>query len=98
MGTLKDISSFSVLLLICIYTYTLLGMELFANRMKFDKDGKVDLLHGESPRRNFDTFLLSFSSIFNILQGEDWNLIMIDASRAVGEASIIFFVTLVILG
>jgi hypothetical protein len=32
--TLKDVASFSVLLLLFIFILTLLGMELFANQMK----------------------------------------------------------------
>jgi hypothetical protein len=34
--TLKDVASFSVLLLLFIFILTLLGMELFANQMKLD--------------------------------------------------------------
>lgn len=34
--TLKDISTFSVLLFLFIFTYTLLGMEMFAYKAKFD--------------------------------------------------------------
>jgi len=47
---------------------------------------------------NFDTFLISFTSIFNVLHGEDFQFIMYNADRAVGGASIIFFVSLVIFG
>ena len=34
--TLKDVSVFSILLYLFIFTYTLLGMEMFANKVKFD--------------------------------------------------------------
>jgi len=34
--SLKDISNFSVLLFIFMFTYTLLGMELFAYSVKID--------------------------------------------------------------
>ena len=73
-------------------------MELFAHKMKFNEEGLYDPVNGTSPRRNFDDFLKAFASVFNILQGEDWNLIMISASLSVGGGSIVFFVSLVILG
>ena len=97
-GTLKDIRNFSVLLFICLYTYTLLGLELFSNRMRFNEDDEYDVENGTSPRRNFDSFTAAFTTIFNVLQGEDWHLIMFDAMRSVGWASTFFFHSLVILG
>ena len=36
--TLVDIATFSILLFLFIVTYTLLGLELFANRAKFSED------------------------------------------------------------
>ena len=41
--TLKDMSNFSVLLLLLMFIYTLVGMEFFAYRMKFDRNYKLDL-------------------------------------------------------
>jgi hypothetical protein len=34
----RDVSYFSILLLICMFIYTLIGMELFAYRLQFDRD------------------------------------------------------------
>ena len=45
-------------------------MELFANKIKFDSDGKVVEVGGESPRANFDDFIHAFTSIFIIIIGE----------------------------
>ncbi len=36
MHTLRDVASFSVLLLLFIFILTLLGMELFSNKVKLD--------------------------------------------------------------
>ena len=55
--TLKDVSIFSILLYLFIFTYTLVGMELFANKAKFDEQNKLDLVSGTSPLANFDNFL-----------------------------------------
>ena len=37
---MKDISNFSVLLFIFMFIYSLLGMELFAYKVKFDDENK----------------------------------------------------------
>lgn len=57
--TVKDVSTFSVLLLIFMFIFTLLGMEIFGNNIKFDKNNDIlDPNYPEtasfSPRINFD--------------------------------------------
>lgn len=37
---MKDISNFSVLLFVFMFIYSLLGMELFAYKVKFDTEDK----------------------------------------------------------
>lgn len=77
--SLKDISNFSVLLFIFMFTYTLLGMELFAYSVKVDPDtDKIVNFEdtGVYPMHNFNTFLQSFVTIFIIVIGEDWNNVM----------------------
>ena len=39
MQSLRDISSFSVLLLLLIFIYVMIGLELFANQFKLAPDG-----------------------------------------------------------
>jgi len=48
--SLKDIGNFSVLLFLFLFTYTLLGMEIFSYKALFDKEGNLDLEKGQSPR------------------------------------------------
>ena len=50
------------------------------------------------PRANFDTFLWSLVSIFQIMTGENWNTIMYAGMRAQGWIFGIFFVGLIIFG
>lgn len=62
--SLRDISSFSVLLLLLIFMYTLVGLELFSNSVKFNYDESEVVPatdpSGISPRNNFDDFYHSF--------------------------------------
>jgi hypothetical protein len=44
--SLKDIGNFSVLLFLFLFTYTLLGMEIFSYKVMFNKDGELDLNNG----------------------------------------------------
>lgn len=59
-----------------MFTYSLLGMELFAYRVRYNDNDEIDMTDGESPRVNFDIFLNAFTAIFIILIGEDWNNVM----------------------
>jgi voltage-dependent calcium channel L type alpha-1D len=67
--TVKDISSFSVLLFLFMFVYCLLGMELFGYKVKYNDDDKLDD-NGQSPRANFDTFIMAFTTVFIVLTGE----------------------------
>lgn len=36
--TVKEITTFSILLMICMFIFTLLGMELYGHKIKFDEN------------------------------------------------------------
>jgi hypothetical protein len=101
--TLKDIRNFAVLMLIFMFIFTLLGMELYGQKIKFNNEDKEevqadDLQNGISPRINFDEFSMGFLTIFIIFIGEDWNSVMYDHVRVQGRMHIIFFIFLFIIG
>ena len=77
--TVRQIGTFSILLLIFMLIFTLLGMELFGHRVKLDDLNQVVLdlddpstLDALPPRANFDEFYIAFTSIFIVFIGEDW--------------------------
>ena len=95
--TLVDIASFSILLFLFIFCFTLLGLELFAHKA-FMKNDLLDP-NGQPPAFNFDNFLHSFSTVFIIFTNDGMSTIYYDYYRAVGPAlSSIYFVTLVVIG
>ena len=65
-NTIKDISNFSLLLFLLIFTYTLLGMEMFAYKVRVNERGELDD-DGYYPDRNFNKFMNSFTTVFSIL-------------------------------
>ena len=105
--TLQDMSNFSLLMLIFIFTYTLLGLEIFSFKAKFKdeylsepykKDEDVEGKEVFYPRTNFNTFLSGFTTVFVVLIGEDWNGVMYDHMRTIGGPSKVFFFTLFVQG
>lgn len=104
LRTLYDVVNIALLLVLFMYIFALLGMQLFANRMKFDGDGYVIPIGSEgwdeamSPRANFDDLTFAFTTIFQVLSGENWNAVMYDCRRATGAIGLTYFIILVILG
>nr|CCA18882.1 similar to sodium channel putative [Albugo laibachii Nc14] len=101
------IANFAVLLFLFIYIYALLGIQFYANTMRFDADAyAVSAAHGtdlafwnaQLPRSNFDSLLWAFVTVFQVITGENWNNVMYDAIRANGFTASIYFISLVILG
>lgn len=54
---LRDLWPLSLYFLIFMFTYTILGKEWFAYKLKFDSDFNVDLEKGKSLDPNFNTFV-----------------------------------------
>lgn len=94
--TIKDVSTFSILLLMFMFIFSLLGMELFGFKVLFHEDlysGPEDKHHdqAESPRPNFDDLVMSITTVFAIAVGDDWNYLMAMAYRAQGYIAIAFY-------
>lgn len=97
--TFLAIGTFTVLLMLFIYVYSLLGMQFFAGRLRFtEQGGNYDPQGSYIPRANFDSMLWASVTIFQVLVGDGWNQVMYDCYRAVGWASVFYFITLVIMG
>jgi len=96
--TLAAIANFTILLGLFIYVYSLLGMQFFSAKIKFNEIDQYDLENGKSPRGNFDTLLNAIISIFIILVGDNWNLFMYDGIWSVGWLSTMYYVSLVVFG
>lgn len=72
-------------------------MQVFGGRFNFNKEEA-------KPRHNFDSFWQSMLTVFQILTGEDWNVVMYDGIRAYGGVhspgviACIYFIILFICG
>jgi hypothetical protein len=97
INTLKDVSNISILILIFVFSYTLIGMELFAFKLpKKTHEGFVDPIKNRS---NFNSFIEAFFSVFIVLIGDGWTDIYFDHYRHLDPmVPSMFFMSLIILG
>ncbi len=80
-----DIISFMILLILFIFIFALLGMEFFAQRVRFDEDTGLVVPYKElqeryntdpyslvALRNNFDSISRALTSVFVIAMEDDW--------------------------
>jgi hypothetical protein len=96
--TVIAIGDYCILLGLFIYVFALIGMSFFAGSLKFNEDDEYDVINGISPRNNYDEILWSLVTVFQILLGEGWNLIMYNAIRGSSNLASLYFILLVITG
>lgn len=98
MQTLKDVGTFSILLFLVMMTFALLGMELFAFRVRFSADNKVDQ-EGSSPPSNYDSLLNAFTTVFVVMTADGWSGIFFNHYRSNPNiGTTIYFIFLIIVG
>ena len=89
--TLISLGEFSFVVILTVFIFALLGMQMFGGKM-------CGLDDGEIPRHNFDTLLWALVTVFQVLTGEDWNAVMYDGMKVGGSWSALYFVLLLIIG
>ena len=101
--TVKEIMNYLLLLFLFIFIFALLGMELYAYRVRVDEEGNpLDDLkdpNGLVPDQNFDTFFQAMLTVFCLLVNEDWHITLYQYTRASNRAKAFFYIgTCVIIG
>ncbi|XP_031732908.1 calcium channel, voltage-dependent, P/Q type, alpha 1A subunit, b isoform X19 [Anarrhichthys ocellatus] len=95
LNSMKSIVSLLFLLFLFIVVFALLGMQLFGGQFNFDTG---------TPPTNFDTFAAAIMTVFQVLTGEDWNMVMYDGIKSQGGVNdkgmifSIFFIVLTLFG
>ena len=104
-STIYEIGNFATLLILFMFIYSLVGMQLLANRLRFSNDHGAAIsisdeafAEGLKPRSHFDNFFWSMVTTFQLLTGENWNSIMYDCWRARGWIAALFIVSLIVIG
>ncbi|KAI5699386.1 hypothetical protein M8J75_002088 [Diaphorina citri] len=97
LNSIQSIASLLLLLFLFIVIFALLGMQVFGGKFNFNPTIA-------KPRSNFDSFWQSLLTVFQILTGEDWNVVMYNGIQAYGGVSsfgvlaCIYFIILFICG
>ena len=107
---MTKIGSIAVILTIFIFTYAIMGMELFSHKLRFDYTNKpvnyfatfasdvVSPIHSV-PDSNFDSILNATTAVFIVLANDGWSTIYFDYYRTSGAVvSTVFFISLLVLG
>jgi len=93
VNSIASINALLVLLILFIFIFALLGMQIFGGRFK-----------NEESRGTFNNFGQSCLTVFQILTGEDWNVVMYDGIEAyggikgMGAIAALYFIILFVTG
>lgn len=105
VSSVYEIGNFAALLILFMFIYSLVGMQILSNRLRFSEENGstveiADANFGDAiiPRSNFDNFFWSMVTVFQMLSGENWNSIMYDCWRARGWIAVAFVITLIVIG
>ncbi|XP_019884382.1 muscle calcium channel subunit alpha-1 isoform X3 [Camponotus floridanus] len=97
LNSIQSIASLLLLLFLFIVIFALLGMQVFGGKFNFSESE-------EKTRHNFDSFWQSLLTVFQILTGEDWNVVMYVGIQAyggvasIGVLACVYFIILFICG
>ncbi|KAM9843476.1 voltage-dependent T-type calcium channel subunit alpha-1H [Aulostomus maculatus] len=94
MKTMDNVATFCMLLMLFIFTFSILGMHLFG--CKFS----VQTENGDTvpDRKNFDTLLWAIVTVFQILTQEDWNVVLYNGMASTSPWAALYFVALMTFG
>jgi hypothetical protein len=84
LASVQDLTYFAMLACVFVFCYTIVGKQYFA--------GLVPVL--PDSRASFDTFGWSALAVFQVVTGENWNVLMALAVKAVGWSATLYFVSL----
>ncbi|CAK8987174.1 L type [Durusdinium trenchii] len=97
-----DAANATILLVIIMFIFTLLGMQLFGGKWTgnhfCDDPNDYAACVAETPRANFDNFFWGFVTVFQVLTGENWNEVLYIGKTVSGEIAWVYFVSLNIVG
>ncbi|CAK4798029.1 unnamed protein product [Aphanomyces euteiches] len=103
MDAMLEILNFLFFLVLFIYIYALLGMELFATKFQFDANNRPLPFNNTNPtsnlhRTNFDTIYNACFAVFQIITYDNWPAVMYDAWLSTGVIAPVYFISIVVLG
>ncbi|EDQ91804.1 uncharacterized protein MONBRDRAFT_22969 [Monosiga brevicollis MX1] len=89
--SLSDLLSLTIILLIIMYIFAVMGFQLFRTDYTRDK------FEGELPRWNFEDFGHAFMVVFRVLCGE-WIELLWETMHAAGYGAVVYYVIVLVVG
>ncbi|MCP9265401.1 Voltage-dependent T-type calcium channel subunit alpha-1I [Dirofilaria immitis] len=97
LRTMDNVTVFFGLLVLFIFIFSILGMNLFG--CKFCKNPANAMDHTKKcERKNFDSLLWALVTVFQILTQEDWNVVLFNGMARTTPWAALYFVALMTFG
>ncbi|XP_037914604.1 voltage-dependent T-type calcium channel subunit alpha-1G isoform X4 [Hermetia illucens] len=93
LRTMDNVAIFFSLLVLFIFIFSILGMNLFGCKFCEKVDGEM-----ECDRKNFDSLLWALVTVFQILTQEDWNVVLFNGMEKTSHWAALYFVALMTFG
>ncbi|XP_029692322.1 voltage-dependent T-type calcium channel subunit alpha-1H isoform X3 [Takifugu rubripes] len=94
MKTMDNVATFCMLLMLFIFTFSILGMHLFGCKFSFRTESGDTI----PDRKNFDSLLWAIVTVFQILTQEDWNVVLYNGMASTSPWAALYFVALMTFG
>ncbi|XP_024872842.1 voltage-dependent T-type calcium channel subunit alpha-1G isoform X2 [Temnothorax curvispinosus] len=95
LRTMDNVAVFFSLLVLFIFIFSILGMNLFGCKFCETMKGSSDV---ECDRKNFDSLLWAIVTVFQILTQEDWNVVLFNGMQKTSHWAALYFVALMTFG
>ncbi|XP_014476134.1 PREDICTED: voltage-dependent T-type calcium channel subunit alpha-1G isoform X2 [Dinoponera quadriceps] len=95
LRTMDNVAVFFSLLVLFIFIFSILGMNLFGCKFCETMKGTSDV---ECDRKNFDSLLWAIVTVFQILTQEDWNVVLFNGMQKTSHWAALYFVALMTFG
>uniref|UniRef100_A0A7N8Y2J3 Voltage-dependent T-type calcium channel subunit alpha-1H n=1 Tax=Mastacembelus armatus TaxID=205130 RepID=A0A7N8Y2J3_9TELE len=94
MKTMDNVATFCMLLMLFIFTFSILGMHLFGCKFSLRTENGDTI----PDRKNFDSLLWAIVTVFQILTQEDWNVVLYNGMASTSPWAALYFVALMTFG
>uniref|UniRef100_A0A8C6UKW8 Voltage-dependent T-type calcium channel subunit alpha-1H n=1 Tax=Neogobius melanostomus TaxID=47308 RepID=A0A8C6UKW8_9GOBI len=94
MKTMDNVATFCMLLMLFIFTFSILGMHLFGCKFSLQAENGDTI----PDRKNFDSLLWAIVTVFQILTQEDWNVVLYNGMASTSPWAALYFVALMTFG
>ncbi|CAI4233228.1 unnamed protein product [Auanema sp. JU1783] len=98
LRTMDNVTVFFGLLVLFIFIFSILGMNLFGCKFCKHEERPLDGIARKCERKNFDTLLWALITVFQILTQEDWNMVLFNGMAQTNPWAALYFVTLMTFG